>query len=311
MKAYELIIIGAGPAGITAAIYAARRKLNFLLISKDIGGQTLLSAEVKNYTGYHFIKGTDLVKKFEEHLRDYKIKVKIKERVKNIRKIGKNFEIITSKSKYQTRAVIVASGKKPRKLKVPGEDEFHNKGLTYCATCDAPLFDQKIVAVIGGANSALESTLASIPYAKKIYIITINSKLYGDKVLQDKILKNKKVEVLYKAKTTEVLGKKFVTGLKLEQNKKERTLNVEGIFVEIGLIPGCNFAEIIRKNKWGEIMIKRSTKTMAENLTNISGIFAAGDVTDIPAKQIIVAAGEGSKAALACFDYLGKQQEGW
>jgi alkyl hydroperoxide reductase subunit F len=277
----------------------------------DLGGQTLLSLDVENYTGYHFIKGSELVKKFEDHLKDYKIKIRLREKVTNIKKKGKIFKITTTKSIYKTRTIIIASGKTPKKLNVPGEDKLYNKGLSYCATCDAPLFKNKIVAVLGGGNSALEATLGIMKIAKKIYLIDNSSKIHGEKILLDKINKSKKVTVLNKADTKEILGYKFVSGIKLIHNGKEKIINLNGVFVEIGLIPGCDFADIIKKNKWGEIMIKRTTMTMQENLTNISGIYAAGDVTDIPAKQIIVAAGEGAKAALAVFDYLGKQKDYW
>lgn len=311
MKVYELIIIGAGPAGITAAIYAARGKLDFLIISKDIGGQTLLSSEVENYTGYHFLKGSDLVKKFEEHLKDYKINLKVGEEVKDIKRKGKIFEVKTNKSKYFSKTIIIASGKKPKKLNVPGEDKLHNKGLTYCAICDAPLFQDKTVAVIGGGNSALDAAIQLIKIAKKIYLINISPQPTGEKIRLERIKQSNKVTILNNAKTTEIIGDKFVTGLKLIQNKKEQKLDIQGVFVEIGLIPNSDFAKIAKQNKWGEIMIRRTTITMQENMTNIPGIFAAGDVTDIPAKQIIVAAGEGAKAALAVFDYLNKQKEGY
>ena len=309
MKVYELIIIGAGPAGITAAIYAARGKLDFLVISKDIGGQTLLSSEVENYTGYHFLKGSDLVKKFEEHLKDYKINLKLGEEVRDIKRKGKIFEIKTDKSNYLTKTIIIASGKKSRKLNVPGEERLYNRGLTYCAICDAPLFQDKTVAVVSGGNSALDATLQLIKIAKKIYLINISPQPKGEKIRIERIKQSNKVTILNNAKTTEILGNKFVTGLKLIQNNEEQELNVQGVFVEIGLIPNSDFAKIVKKNKWNEIMIKRTTVTMQENMTNIPEIFAAGDVTDIPAKQIIVAAGEGAKALLAVSNYLNKQNE--
>lgn len=309
MKVYELIIIGAGPAGITAAIYAARGKLDFLIISKDIGGQTLLSSEVENYTGYHFLKGSDLVKKFEEHLKNYKINLKVGEEVKDIKRKGKIFGVKTDKSEYFAKTIIIASGKKPRKLNVPGEDKLHNKGLTYCAICDAPLFQDKTVAVIGGGNSALDATIQLIKTAKKIYLIDISAQPKGERIRLERIKQSKKVTILNNTNTKEILGDKLVTGLKLTQNNKEKRLDVQGVFVEIGLKPNTDFAKIVKKNRREEIMIKRSTTEMHENMTNIPGIFAAGDVTDIPAKQIIVAAGEGAKAALAVFDYLNKQTE--
>lgn len=307
---YELIIVGAGPAGITAAIYAARRKINFLVISMDIGGQVATTTDIKNYTGYHFLSGPELVKKFQEHLQSYKIRIKLREQVRNIKKKGKIFEVKTDKSSYLTKTIIIASGKKPRRLNVPGENKLYNHGVSYCALCDGPLFKDKTVVIIGGANTAMEAAFFLDKYAKKVYIITINPKLYGDKVLIDKIKSSKKIDLITNAKTKEIIGDKFVTGLKFMQNNKEKKIDLKGVFVEIGLIVGCDFVPIVKKNKWGEIMIKRSTKTNEENLTNISGIFAAGDCTDIPAKQIIVATGEGAKAAIASFDYLDRLEVG-
>jgi len=302
---FDLIIIGAGPAGITAAIYAARRKINFLMLSLDLGGQASWSSDVENYTGMHFISGIELVKKFQEHIQDYNIKIKTEE-VLNIEKKGKSIYVKTEKQTYEAKAVIIASGKKPKKLNVPGEEKLIGRGISYCATCDAPLQKGKKVAVIGGGNSALDASLFLSKYAEKVYLLDINEKLGGDDVLRDRVLENKKIRLINKASVKEILGNGNVNGLKYLREGKESRLNVEGIFIEIGLIAGCSFADIVEKNKWGEIKIFRSTKTFEENLTNVPGIFAAGDITDIPAKQIIVAAGEGAKAFLAAIDYLNK-----
>ncbi len=301
---YDLIIIGAGPAGITTTIYAARRKINFLVISMDLGGQTAMSSDVENYTGYHLVSGMQLIEKFQQHMKDYNISLNLRERVKNIKKTGNLFEVKTNKAKYKTKAVIIASGKTSRKLNVPGEDKLYNKGVSYCATCDAPLFKDKDVAVVGGGNSALDAALFLAKYARKVYLLSISDRLTGEAVRIENVKANRQIEVITCAKTTAILGNDSVAGLKFVQNAVEKKIDVQGVFVEIGLITNCDFAPSVKKNKWGEIMIKRSTKTMDENLTNVPGIFAAGDCTDIPTKQIIVAAGEGAKAALASFDYL-------
>lgn len=305
-KTYELVIIGAGPAGITAAIYAARRKIDFLVISMDIGGQVAVTTDIENYTGYHFLSGPDLIKKFQEHLKDYKVNIKLREEVKNIRKKGRLFEIKTDRAVYHSKALVIASGKKPRKLGVPGEEKLYNKGVSYCALCDGPLFRDKAVVVVGGANSAIEAALFLEKYAKKVYVLTINQRLFGEKALIDKLNASKKIELVAEAKTTGILGGEFVEGLSFAQKGKENKIKVQGIFVEIGLIAGYDFAGLVKKNKWKEIMIRRSTKTNEENMTSVPGIFAAGDCTDIPAKQIIVAAGEGAKAAIASFAYLDR-----
>ncbi len=301
---YDLIIIGAGPAGMTAAIYAARRKIKFLILSLDIGGQMGWSSEVDNYPGVPDITGIELTKRFNEHMKDYNIKLKLGEVIK-LSKRGKVCVIKTKKGIYETKAVIIACGKKPRKLEVPGEEEFTNKGISYCATCEAPLYKNKIVVVAGGGNSGLEAALFLAKHAKKVYILEMQPKLGGEPYLKDKVLADKTIAVITGTKIKEVLGNKFVSGLKYEKEGKEQTLKTQGIFVEIGLITEVGFTKV-KKNKWKEIMIFRSTKTHEENMTSLPGIFAAGDVTDIPSKQIIVAAGEGAKAALASFDYINK-----
>jgi thioredoxin reductase len=301
---YDLIIIGAGPAGITAAIYAARRNLNFVVLSMDIGGQVAWSTEVENYTGMHLLSGMDLVNKFKKHMKDYKIKVK-QEEVCGLAKKGKAFEVKTNKKKYSGKAVIIAAGKSPRKLNVPGEEKYVGKGVFYCALCDARYYRGKNVLIVGGGNSALENALFFSKSAKKVYVLDINMVLGGEPGLRSKVLRNKKVTHINSAKVLAIKGDKNVKSVKYAQLGKEKTLNVNSVFIEIGLMTKCDFAKV-KKNKWGEVQIFRSTKTHEENMTSVPGIFSAGDVTDIPAKQIIVAAGEGAKAALAAFNYLDR-----
>ncbi|MFA4843013.1 MAG: FAD-dependent oxidoreductase [Candidatus Omnitrophota bacterium] len=297
---YDLIIIGAGPAGITAAVYAARQRMDLLVITKDIGGQAAISGDVENYTGYQFITGPDLAGKFEEHLRNYKIGLKENEEVLELKKRGEVVWVRTQRQEYEGRTAIIASGKKSRELNVPGEREFKNRGLSYCATCDAPLFTGKAVAVIGGGNSALDTSIQLIKIAKRIYIVNISSQLGGDEILRETVKHNEKVTVFNNAQVTEITGDKMVKAVKIKQEGKEQTLAVEGVFVEIGLVPNTNFAPDVEKNQRGEIKINSA------NETNIPGIFAAGDVTDVPEKQIIIAAGEGSKASLNVFKYLAQ-----
>jgi len=301
---YDLIIIGAGPAGMTAAIYAARRKINFLIISMDVGGQMTWSSEVKNYPGTTSLTGIELSNNFQEHMKEYNIKVKSEEILK-LSKKGKTCIIKTKNNKYKSKAVIITTGKKPKKLGVPGEEEFLGKGVNYCATCDAPLFKSKTVAVVGGGNSGLEAVLFLEKYAKKIYLLEINKKLGGEPYLKDKVSAKKKISVITGVKVQKILGNKFVNSIDIDKNGKKESLKVDGIFVEIGLVTEANFTDV-KKNKWGEIKLFRGTKTHSENLTSVPGIFAAGDCTDIPAKQIVAAAGDGCKAALASFDYILK-----
>jgi alkyl hydroperoxide reductase subunit F len=295
---YELIIVGAGPAGITAAIYAVRKRISTLVITKDIGGQTALSGDVENYTGYQFISGPELALKFEEHLRKFDITLKENEEAQEVKKAGRQVRVRTDKALYEAKTVIIASGKSSKELGVPGENEFKNKGLTYCATCDAPLFAGKDVAVIGGGNSGLDAAIQLIKIANKIYIVNIAPQLTGDPIMQDAVLNSPKVTVLNNSQVGAILGEKMVNAIKIKKEGKEELLSVQGVFVEVGLIPNSDLARDVEKNKFGEI------KVTPHNETNIRGIFAAGDVTDVPEKQIVIAAGEGSKAALSVFSYL-------
>jgi len=272
--------------------------MNFLVISKDIGGQTAWSGDIENYTGYQFITGPDLTAKFEEHMRKYGVGLKEGEGVTGIEKKDNLILVKTDKDAYETEAVIVASGKRSRELGVPGEAEFKNLGLTYCATCDGPLFGGKDVAVIGGGNSGLDACLQLIRIANKVYLINVTQELTGDPIMQEKVKNSDKVTVINNSQVTAVLGDKLVSGIKVKTAGKEETISVQGVFVEIGLIPNVEFAGDLDKNEFGEI------KVDSYNRTNIAGIFAAGDVTDVPEKQIIIAAGEGSKATLSAFRYL-------
>lgn len=302
---YDLIIIGAGPAGITAAVYAARKRMSLLVISKDVGGQAALSGDIENYTGYQFISGVQLAAKFEEHMRKFGIELKEGEETTEItKKNNGTVSVKTDKGIYFTKTAIIASGKRSRKLGIPGEDQFKNKGLTYCATCDGPLFAQKEVAVVGGGNSALDATLGLIKIAKRIYLINITSALAGDMIMQEKVNESSKVSILNNTRLTVILGDKMLSAIKIkrEGQEAEEKLSVEGVFVEVGLIPNSEFAGELERNEEGEI------KVDSRNQTNLAGIFAAGDVTDVPEKQIIIAAGEGSKAALSAFRYLARRK---
>lgn len=299
----DLVIVGAGPAGITAAIYAARKKIDFALVSRDLGGQTALSADVENYTGYQFITGPDLVAKFEEHLHQFAILFNNGEPVKRVtRHPGGGFVVESAKTFYGCRSVLIASGRRPRWLDVPGDEQFRNKGVSYCATCDGPLFAHKTVAVIGGGNSALDATLQMANIAEKIYLVDINPALGGDEVMRRKVHTSPKVEVLNNAKMLEISGEKFVKGMKVDAAGKIRDLAVNGIFVEIGSTPNSEIVDFVDKNAAGEIVIDCLNRTSAR------GVFSAGDVTTVPEKQIIVAAGEGAKAVLGVSRYLAQEK---
>jgi len=300
MNLYDLVIVGAGPAGITAGVYAARKRMNFLIITTDIGGQASLSWDIENYLGYQFIAGTELIEKFKEHLEKFDVEVRNNEKATGVEKSGTFVQIHTDKGEYTAKTVIVASGRRPRKLGARGEDEFKNKGVTYCATCDAPLFADMDVAVIGGGNAALDATLQLIKIAKKIYLIEVKPEVTADRIMVERATESGKVSLYTGTKVKRIYGEQLVQGIEIEKGDKTEYLAVGGIFIEIGSTPASDFVTGVIKNERGEIMVNCSCET------NIVGIFAAGDVTNVPAKQIIVACGEGAKACISAFDYVNR-----
>ena len=296
----DLIIIGGGPSGITASVYASRKKMDFLMITKDIGGQAAWSSDVENYPGYQFITGPDLVAKFQEHMQKYGINLKENEEVVGLEKKDKIIYIKTTKESYEAKTVIIAAGKKAREIGVPGEKEYKNKGVAYCVTCDGPLFAEKDVAVVGGGNSALDAAIQMMNIAGKVYLINITDAFTGDPVMQDKVRNSPEVRILHNTRIESITGDKFVKAVNIDTRGKKEALAVKGVFIEIGLMPNSWFAKGVDKNEKGEI------KVNCANETNVPGIFAAGDVTSVPEKQIVIAAGDGAKAALGAFRYLAR-----
>jgi thioredoxin reductase len=295
----DLIIIGAGPAGITAAIYAARKKLDFTVITRDIGGQTIWAGEVGNYTGHQLMTGAELAAKFSEHLKQFSFDLREGEEAAKVEKKGDYFQVITGKGEtIECRTVIVAAGKRPRLLGVPGEGKYNNKGITYCATCEGPLFAGKAVAVIGGGNSALDAALQMIRLASKVYLLNVGEKLSGDPVMIEKVSASPVAEIINNAKVISFQGDNFLKSIKVEIQGIEKDLPVEGVFVEIGLVPNSKCIGFVDKNEKEEIVVNCKAET------SCPGVFAAGDVTDGPEKQIIIAAGNGATALLSAFRYL-------
>jgi alkyl hydroperoxide reductase subunit F len=302
---YDLIVIGGGPAGVAAGIYAARQKLNTLLITKSFGGQiTRKAIEIENYPGFKEISGFGLIKKFTEHLKKFEVKI-LEDSVVKVKKINQVFSVVTKRrKKLKAQAVIIASGADPRLLEVPGEKKYIGRGVSYCTACDAPLFANKEVVVIGGGNAGFEAAIALSKWAKKIYILEYFSKVIADKINQDRIKKTRKVQVLTDAILKKIKGKKFVDSIIYQdrKTKKMKTLRVEGVFVEIGSQPATSFLKgLVDFNKKDEIVVDPKTAQ-----TKTFGLFAAGDVDCVPYKQIVIAAGEGAKAALSASDYLQK-----
>jgi len=300
-KMYDLMIIGGGPAGMTAAVYAARKKLNTLLLSKDVGGQVNWTLGIENYMGYQFIEGPELIHKFEEQMKQFPLDMKIGEEVSSLSRTSGGFEARTdSGESYQAKAAIVATGKRPRQLNVPGEEELKGRGVTYCAICDGPLFAGMKVAVIGGGNSALEAADDVVKVADHIYLVSVTP-LTGDQVLIDKVKGADNLTMFVEHEVLEITGEKFVDAIRIRDLKttQERELEVSGVFVEIGLLPNSGLARgVATLNRPGEIEVNCGSET------GVPGLFAAGDVTSVPEKQIVVAAGEGAKAARQAHRYL-------
>jgi alkyl hydroperoxide reductase subunit F len=298
---YDLIIVGGGPAGMTAAVYAARKKVNTLLLSKDVGGQMTWTLGIENYMGYQFIEGPELIQKFNDQVRQFPIEQRIGETAVSLSRLEGGYEISTDKgSNYLAKAVIVASGKRPRELNVPGEERLKGRGVTYCATCDGPLFSGEKVAVIGGGNSALEAVDDTAKIAEHIYLIS-SAPLTGDQVLIDRLLDADNVSILLEHEVLEIEGSSLVEAIRVKdlRNGRGKRLEVAGVFIEIGLVPNSDFARgILDTNELSEITITNCCET------GLPGLFAAGDVTEVPEKQIVVAAGEGAKAALRAHSYL-------
>lgn len=299
---YDLLIIGGGPAGITAGIYGARKKLKTLILSKDFVGQVGKSFMVENYPGFEEIEGTELIKKFKKHLEKFKPDIK-EEEVVEIKKEKDFFKLkTTAKNDYSAKAVIITSGRDPRPLKVPGEKKFMGKGVSFCVTCDGPLFTGKTVAVVGGGNSGSTAALELVKYCPKVYLLEVSPKLRADEIIQEKVKASKKIEVLFSSVLKEIKGKDFVESMiyQNQNSKKIIEISLKGIFVEIGSIPAISFLkDLVDFTERSEIKIDSKTSS-----TKTTGLFAAGDVTDVKYKQIVIASGEGAKAALSAYEYL-------
>lgn len=303
---FDTIIIGAGPAGITAAIYAVRKNLKVLVLSKDIGGQAALSGDIENYPGFTVITGADLAKQFRLELANFENKgLWLKEGVEVVDVSGAdpNFIIKTSDGgQYHGKTIIIASGRIPKMLNIPGEKEFFGKGVATCATCDAPFYKDKQVAVVGGGNSALDAAFSLQKVAHSVTIINITDSLKGDEVLLKNVTSSPKVKVLNNHEALEILGDQAVGGVEVKDKTsgQEQVIPVSGVFVEIGWTPSIFFDKLTNKNERGEIEVDEY------GATSVPGIYAAGDVNDQWGEQIVIAAGEGSKTALRVAEHLSK-----
>lgn len=296
----DLIIIGGGPAGLTAAVYSARKKMDTLLLTKEFGGQLMWTREIENYMGYQFISGPELMSKFEEQVKGFAVTIQYEEAIGITVQDDGTFIVKTEEGEYPSKVVIVATGKRSRLLGVPGEMEFTGMGVSYCATCDGPLFTDKVVAVVGGGNSAVQAAIELSNVSPTVYLVT-RGKYVADPILLDKmqlagnIIERKGYisEGIYGHDVVEKLTIRNIVSGELED------LAVQGVFVEVGLQPNSEFlANLVATNGQRELIVDCRTNT------NIPGLFAAGDVTNGPDKQIVIAAGDGAKAALMAYEYL-------
>lgn len=314
---YDLVIIGASAAGISAAIYAARRGLNFVVVSQNIGGEVALSGEIENWPGTIHTDGVQLAKDFHEHIKSYNVRIDNETEVTDIRQEN-NYHLVIAKDGrgqekiYKAKTVIIASGIHPRELAVSGEKELKGMGVTYCTVCDGPLYRNKITATIGSGNSALESALMMGGIAKKVYLLSkypkadtkTNGFPRGETILVQKVKELANVEIIYNADTTAIRGQGKVEGLTYKDTAsgEMKEVSIDGAMVHIGMIPNTNFVHCAKKNPLGEIEIDIVGKT------DCPGVFAAGDATNVPFKQIVIAAGQGVTAALSAIDYINRWQ---
>lgn len=294
---YDLIIVGGGPAGVSAGVYAARKKLKTLLITPDFGGQSIVSESIENWIGTVKISGNELAENLKKHLLAYaddSVEVKDGERVENISKEGDIFTVVSDKAKYQSKTVLIATGSHRRKLEIPGAKEFDNKGISYCASCDGPLFGGEDVVIIGGGNAALESAAQLLAYCKSVTILNRGEKLRGDEISIEKLSENSHFKIIKNAIPIEIKGDKFVSSIVYEDfvTKERHEIKTPVIFVEIGLLPTTSFAkDVLELNQYNQIPINP-----ANQQTKVPGLWAAGDCTDAMYHQNNIAAGDAVRA---------------
>ncbi|MDP2708818.1 MAG: FAD-dependent oxidoreductase [bacterium] len=298
---FDTVIIGAGPTGLTAAIYASRRMMKALVISKNVGGQVIWASEIKNYPGVEFIRGPELINKMSKQVKDLGVAIKIAE----VKKISKNsdgiFTIEAGEANYQAKTVIIAMGLEPKQLNLAKENEFTGKGISYCANCDGPLFKDKTVAVVGGGNAALDAAEVLSKIAKQVYLVYRKDKFRGFESLAAQVQNKSNINILLNSEVSQLMGEKKLTGIKVKNmvDQAEKEVEVEGLFVEIGHKPKTEaVSDIVETDTLGQVIVDLNCQTSQ------AGIFAAGDVTQTEFKQIIVGCGQGAVAALAAYKYL-------
>jgi thioredoxin-disulfide reductase len=299
---YDTIIIGAGPAGMTAAIYAARREMKTLVIGREIGGQMIWASEIENYPGFKTINSYDLISQMQEQVKGLGVEIKTEE-VKKIEKTEEgDFILHSGREEYKTKTIIIAMGLAPRRLAIPGEEEFSGKGVSYCANCDGPFYKGKIAAVVGGGNAALDAAEVMSKIAKKVYLIHRRDEFKGFEILVDEVKKKENIELILDSEPKEISGQGKVEKIKVLNNKtqEEKELEIDGVFIEVGRIAHTDLVgEFVERDNSNQITVDE------KNMTKTPGLFAAGDVTNKSEfKQITIAMGQATVAALAAYQYL-------
>ncbi len=297
---FDTIIIGAGPAGMTAGIYAARREMQALIIGKETGGQLVWASEIENYPGFKKIDNFDLINKMQEQVKALGVEIKSGE-VKEIKKEDEGFLVATEKEKYQAKTVIIAIGLSPRRLALPGEQELTGKGVSYCANCDGPFYKDKIVAVVGGGNAALDAAEVMSKIARKVYLIHRREEFRAFEALIDEVKAKTNVELILNSEITDIIGQAKLEKIKFLNNKTraESELEIDGLFIEIGRIANTDLvADLVKRDARNQIIVD------AKCQTSTPGLFAAGDVTPGEFKQITIACGQATIAALAAYQYI-------
>ncbi|MEO9365810.1 MULTISPECIES: NAD(P)/FAD-dependent oxidoreductase [Candidatus Nitrosocaldus] len=295
---YDVIVVGGGAAGLTAALYTARQGMSTLVLTKDIGGQAILTPSIENYPGFESISGLEFAERVKEQAERFNAEFRYEE-VKGIEAAESYYLVRSTMDEYETISVILAFGKTPRDLNVPGEAKLVGKGVSYCAVCDAPLYKGKRVAVVGIGDPALDATLMLCSIAERVYLISRSSALIGHEDLMGSCSNARNVELLLRANVLEIVGDNRVKGIRVKDAQGIKDIEVDGVFIELGYIARTEWLKgLVELNEKGEIVVNKNQETSR------AGIFAAGDVTDTQFKQLVISAGEGAKAGLAAYNYV-------
>ncbi|MBI4170068.1 MAG: FAD-dependent oxidoreductase [Candidatus Aenigmarchaeota archaeon] len=304
MQEYDFVVIGGGSAGYPAAIYAARFSLKTVVITKERGGLLTTTHVVENYPGFIRLSGPELMQNIEDHVKDYDVPI-VDDEVVDIEKDGDYFIVKAREDQYKAKAIVIATGTERRKLDVPGEKEFYGKGVSYCATCDAPLFKGKVIGVVGGSDSAAKEALLLAEYGSKVYIIYRGDQIHPEPINMRRVEENEKIEIIPRTNVVTIKGDKFITHVVLDRPYSgSKELKLGGLFIEIGHLPQSELAKKlgVKLNEKGEIIIDRLSRT------NVPGVYAAGDVADMEWKQAITGAAEGCVAAYSAYEYISAKK---